>query len=91
MKYIINGDKMIKKYSYYDADKEIAFVVLNEQEDVIQITHTFVNDAYRGKGLAKQLMDDVYLFFKNSNKKILPLCSYAISYFEKYQDKKDVL
>ena len=82
---------MLKKFSYVINDKEAAYALLEEQETTIQILKVFVDDAFRGQGLAKQLLDDVYLYLKNSNKKVIPVCSYAVSYFEKNRDKQDII
>ncbi|MDE7162246.1 MAG: N-acetyltransferase [Anaeroplasmataceae bacterium] len=82
---------MIKKFSYVVNGEEIAFVVLEEQEKEIHITKTFVKDDFRGQGLAKGLLDDIYFYLKNSKKKTIPMCSYAESYFEKNKEKRDVL
>lgn len=82
---------MMKKLSYIINDKEAAYVLIEEQETTALISKTYVSEEFRGKGLAQKLLDDTYLFLKNSNKKGIPLCSYAVSYFEKHKDKQDIL
>ena len=60
-------------------------------EKVVNINHTFTAPQMRGKGLAKILLDDLYNYLKEKQYKAVPTCSYAVSYFERYPEKKDVL
>ena len=82
---------MLKKFSYIVHNEEAGYVLLEEQEEVFHILKTFVKDDFRGQGIAKALLDDVYFYLKGSNKKVLPMCSYAEVYFEKNKEKRDVL
>lgn len=60
-------------------------------EGQIEITHTFVDEKYRGQGLAKILLDTVVDELRKRQQKALPLCSYSQAYFAKYPDKSDVI
>jgi predicted GNAT family acetyltransferase len=57
----------------------------------IIIDHTEVSDALRGKGAGKQLVRAAVDLARNNNLKILPLCPFARSIFEKVKDFQDVL
>ncbi len=50
---------------------------------MIIIDHTFVHDDYRGQGIAAQLVDRVVEMARDENKKIIPLCPFAKSMFER--------
>lgn len=55
----------------------------------IIINHTYVDGKLRGQGIARRLVDEVVLFAKQENLKIIPLCSYAkkvLSEDPKYED-----
>ena len=59
--------------------------------NVVDINKVFTHTLKRGQGLAKVLMDGLYLYLKENNLKVIPTCPYAKAYFEKYKDKQDVL
>ena len=55
---------------------------------IIDIYRTFVDPDHRGKGIAKKLMMQVIDFAEKKNYKIIPSCSFAVSFFKinkKYQ------
>ncbi|RYM01748.1 N-acetyltransferase [Sporolactobacillus sp. THM7-7] len=60
-------------------------------DNVIAIDHTFVAPAYRGRHIARQLIDAVVEKARRENKKIVPVCSYAQVLFARVRDYRDVL
>ncbi len=58
---------------------------------LIIIDHTEVSDALRGKGAGKQLVSAAVDHARKNNLKILPLCPFAKSVFEKVKEFQDVL
>ena len=58
---------------------------------MIIIDHTEVSDALRGKGAGKQLVGAAVDHARKNNLKILPLCPFAKSVFEKVKEFQDVL
>jgi hypothetical protein len=56
----------------------------------IIIDHTEVSDKLRGKGAGKQLVEAAVAYAREKNIKILPLCPFAHSVFEKTPAFKDV-
>lgn len=81
---IIRSDN---KISFLEANKEVAYVYFKKtKESVISITHTYVSDDKRGLGLASKLMEEVINYVKESNLLIIPLCSYAVKYFDKFPE-----
>ena len=88
--------KIIEKenevYILNDEGDEIAYITFPKVKDnVVVINHTFVDDSLRGLGIAGKMMDRVYSIIKQSGRKALLTCSYAIKYFEKNEDKQDIL
>jgi uncharacterized protein len=55
------------------------------------IDHTEVNNDFRGKNIGKQLVMAAVNFARETNVKIIPLCPFAKSVFEKTTEIKDVL
>ena len=60
-------------------------------DDKLIIEHTEVDSEFEGKGLAKQLVLAGIDYARKNEKKIMPLCSYAKSFFDRNDDAKDVL
>jgi len=57
----------------------------------IIIDHTEVSDVLRGKGAGKQLVSAVVDYARKNNIKIIPLCPFAKSVFDKVKEFQDVL
>lgn len=60
-------------------------------ENLLIIDHTEVSDVLRGKGAGKLLVETAVQFAHNKSLKILPLCPFAKSVFEKITLYHDVL
>ncbi|WP_445116965.1 GNAT family N-acetyltransferase [Acinetobacter sp. WZC-1] len=52
--------------------------------------HTWVDDALRGQGIARQLLDELVQFSRENNLKIVPACSYVASVFQQDPSLADV-
>jgi uncharacterized protein len=59
--------------------------------DLIIIDHTQVDDKLRGKGAGKQMVTSAVEYARKNNIKILPLCPFAKSVFDKVSEFTDVL
>ena len=55
------------------------------------IDHTEVNEGFNGKGVGKKLVMKAVEYARNSNLKIIPLCPFAKSVFDKVEEIRDVL
>ena len=55
------------------------------------IDHTEVDPAFKGQGVGRQLVMQAVNFARQNNLKIIPLCPYAKSVFDKTEDMRDVL
>lgn len=51
--------------------------------NTIAIDHTFVDPSLRGQGVAKQLFDAGTQFARENQLKIIPICSYAVTIFQR--------
>ena len=60
-------------------------------EHLLIIDHTEVDDSLRGKGAGKQLLTKVVEYARSNQKKIMPLCPFAKSVFQKDESIRDVL
>lgn len=59
-------------------------------EDKFIIEHTEVDEKYGGRGLGKRLVMAAVEFARENNLKIIPVCPYAKSIFDKNEDIADV-
>lgn len=59
--------------------------------NILIIDHTEVSDALRGKNAGKQLVEAAVKHAREHHYKIIPLCPFAKSVFEKVKDYQDVL
>lgn len=59
--------------------------------DKFIIDHTEVDDSLRGQGAGKQMLLNAVEYARTHHKKILPLCPFAKSVFDKNEDLRDVL
>ena len=60
-------------------------------KDRIVIEHTGVEDVLKGKGAGKDLVAKSVEFAREKGIKIIPICSFAKSIFEKTEEYEDVL
>ena len=58
---------------------------------MIIIDHTEVGQSLKGKGIGLQLVKAVVAHARESKIKILPLCPFAKSVFDKKEELRDVL
>ncbi len=58
--------------------------------DKIIIDHTEVNPAFNGKGVGKQLVMAAVHYAREKQLKIMPLCPFAKSVFDKTPEIRDV-
>lgn len=59
--------------------------------DKMIIEHTEVDDAFGGRGLGKQLVAAAVKYARTHNIKIIPLCPFAKSVFDRVAEYGDVL
>ena len=78
---------------YIEADgQRLATMTFSKAgNQVMIIDHTEVSDALRGKNAGKQLVAAAVEHARKNNMKILPLCPFAKSVFEKVKEYQDVL
>jgi predicted GNAT family acetyltransferase len=60
-------------------------------DDTIVARHTEVDVSERGKGIARQLVEQLVADARAEDAKILPRCSYVRSRFESHPEWSDVL
>jgi uncharacterized protein len=74
-----------------DGKREATMTYSMAGTDTFIIDHTEVGDVLRGKGAGLQLVMAGVEYARKNNLKIIPLCPFAKSVFEKREDIRDVL
>lgn len=60
-------------------------------KDKFIIDHTEVNPAFKGQSIGNKMVMEAVAFARENNLKIIPLCPFAKSVFEKNQSINDVI
>lgn len=63
----------------------------NIDEDTVNINHTFVDDSLRGQGIASKLVEATARLLQKKQKKAIVTCSYAIQWFEKHEEYRELI
>ena len=58
---------------------------------MIIIDHTEVSEKLRGLGVGNKLLESLVQYARENSFKVMPLCPFAKSVFEKREDLRDVL
>ncbi len=70
-------------------DAEMVFYM--KDDDIMVVEHTEVKEKMRGRGVARLLLDVVVDVARDRHWKIIPVCAYTKSVFEKDPAIRDVL
>ncbi|CAM3800068.1 GNAT family N-acetyltransferase [Flavobacterium cucumis] len=78
-------------YIEVEGKKEAMMTFVFADEDKIIIDHTEVNPGNEGKGFGKKMLTKAVEFARDKRIKIVPLCTFAKSVFNKTPEFRDVL
>ena len=87
----LNDEKKGAFEIYFDSKKAGEMTYTWAGTHRLIIDHTEVSDALRGKSAGKQLVMKAVEFAREKGVKILPLCPFAKSVFQKTPEIQDVL
>ncbi|MDO5688758.1 MAG: GNAT family N-acetyltransferase [Tissierellia bacterium] len=73
-----------------DEDNPTAFIKYTLEEGVLNLNSTFVGESLRGGGIAGKLMAKAIDYAREEGLLIRPICSYAVKYFERHPEDRDV-
>lgn len=86
-----NNEKKGAFYIELDGKKAAEMTYVWAGPTKIIIDHTEVSDALRGTGAGKKMVEKAVAFAREKDLKILPLCPFAKSVFDKVVEFGDVL
>ena len=84
-------EEILDRSAAYDRGKQIGECDYDVSEGKWVISHTFVDPAYEGKGIARKLVLKVVEAARARNVRIIPACSYARRMLTESPDFQDVL
>jgi len=74
-----------------DGDKEIGEMTFSVANDFIIVDHTEVSEEYKGQRIGTKLFWALVEMLRKEDRKVMPLCHFTRSMFEKNPDTSDVL
>ena len=75
----------------YDGETRVGVAEIEDTHGCWVITHTEVDPAYGGQGIARRLIEEIVAEARRAGKKIVPLCSYADKMMTGKEEYRDVL
>ena len=75
----------------YDGEQRVGVAEFDAQDERWVITHTEVDPAYGGQGIARKLIEALIEAARSSGAKIVPVCSYAEKMMSGKAAYRDVL
>jgi predicted GNAT family acetyltransferase len=89
---ILHNEAGKKFYCEIDGKEcAINYEPVKDDPSTINLYRTFVHPDLRGKGIAEELMKAITEYAVKNNLKILPTCSYAVLYYKRRKELKDVV
>ncbi|MBO0486968.1 GNAT family N-acetyltransferase [Vagococcus fluvialis] len=89
MKYVLDGQRFVALIDNNTEAGEMTWS--NAGESLIIIDHTFVDNAFRGQGIANELVAQGVAYARENNKKVMPLCPFAKKEFDRHPEYQDIL
>jgi uncharacterized protein len=74
-----------------EADGGVTYAEYHREGDTLFINHTVTPPAQRGQGLAGRLMKGLFADVRRQGLKIVPQCSYVVTYLKRYPEERDVV
>ncbi|MBU5307914.1 N-acetyltransferase [Clostridioides mangenotii] len=86
-----NYEESKNRIAAYYKGKEVGEITYSKAgENILIVDHTYVNEEYRGKSIANQLVKNVVDLAISQNKKIVPLCSFVRKEFDRNPEYQEV-
>jgi len=88
MEFKYEADKIYLENENGKCIAEVTFPLISENE--VNVNHTYVDGSLRGQGIADKLLTALVHNLKKTHKKAIATCPYAVDWFEKHPEYKDV-
>lgn len=84
-------EKEHSRSAAYDGASCIGIAEFEDEDGRWLITHTEVDPAYGGQGIARRLIEEIIDAARREGRKIVPVCSYAAKMMQGKDEYRDVL
>lgn len=71
------------------ASGNMTFVFMGK--NVISVNHTGIDEAFKGLGYGRYLMEEMVKFSRENGLKVIPVCPYVVKMMDRTPDYQDVL
>ena len=79
-------------FELFEGEKKLGEVTYSRAgESMIILDHTDVDPAFKGQGIGRTIIMELVDYARENGIKILPLCPFAASVFQKEESIRDVL
>ena len=83
----IQNNKEQSRYELLVGEEAVAGVVeYREKDDLVELTHTEVDQSYEGEGLGSQLARAVLDNLRNEGRAVIPSCKFINSYLKRHPE-----
>ncbi|WP_159611829.1 GNAT family N-acetyltransferase [Glutamicibacter sp. JC586] len=87
----LDHDASRGRFSLWHGSTFIGFIGYHQEDDVVTIQHTIVNEEFGRRGYARALVTLVLDQFRSQGLKIIPECSYVQDYLRRYPEYNDMV
>ncbi|URA09647.1 GNAT family N-acetyltransferase [Thermospira aquatica] len=87
----IEHNPVLRRFSGSLNGKEYAVEYEYSKEGEVVITHTYVHPDLRGHGIAGKLLEKISFWAEEEKKRIIPLCSYAVVFYQRNKSFQHLL
>jgi len=84
-------DNKEKKRFEFKIEDNLSFVEYIVAQDKIYLTHTEVPKELEGKGIASEMIKQIFKKIKEENLKLIPLCPFVAGYIKNHPKYKELL
>lgn len=81
----------LHRYEIYVGDKLAGFTQYSDHGDVRVFTHTAIDDAFQGQGLASKVVAGALAHVRESGMRLAATCPVVLRYLEKHHEFDDIL
>jgi predicted GNAT family acetyltransferase len=87
----VEHDRERRQFVVRTPEGEGQLVYREPREGVVDLTHTHVDRALRGQGVAEALAEAAFDFAREQGLRVVPSCSFVKGWVEKNPDQQDIL
>lgn len=79
------------RFSYFKCGGHTAYIDYEKDNGTIVLTHTFVPEAYEGRGVGAQLVAAALADIRRQGLKVVPQCSFVAVYIKRHPEWSDMV